>query len=112
MLTRCHVRSLLFDGERAAGVEYRRHGRIERVRCDREVILCGGAFGSPQLLLLSGIGPAEELKRLEIPVRVDLPGVGRNLHDHLEVHLQHECPDPVSVNVYMHPLRKAAIGLR
>ena len=109
---RCHARSLLFEGERAAGVEYRRRGRIERARCAREVILCGGAFGSPQLLMLSGIGPAEELEGTGVPVRVDLPGVGRNLHDHLEVHVQHECPDPVSVNIYMHPLRKAAVGLR
>ena len=112
ILTHCHARRIRFEGERAAGIEYRRHGRIEEARCEREVILCGGAFGSPQLLMLSGIGPAEQLTRLEIPVRTDLPGVGRNLQDHLEVHVQHECPDPVSVNVYMHPLRKLAIGLR
>ena len=110
--THCHARRILFEGGRAAGVEYRRRGRVEEARCEREIILCGGAFGSPQLLMLSGIGPAEELKRLGIPVRVSLPGVGRNLHDHLEVHLQHECPDPVSVNLYMHPLRKLAVGLR
>ena len=112
VLTHCHAHSILFEGDRAAGVEFRRRGSIERARCEREVILCGGAFGSPQLLLLSGIGPAEELRRLEIPVRVNLPGVGRNLHDHLEIHLQHECPDPVSVNIYMHPLRRLAVGLR
>ena len=112
ILTHCHARRILFEGERAAGIEYRRRGRIEEARCERELVLCGGAFGSPQLLMLSGIGPAEQLTRREIPVRVDLPGVGRNLQDHLEVHLQHECPDPVSVNLYMHPLRKLAIGLR
>ena len=112
ILTHCRARRILFEGERAAGIEYRRHGRIEEARCERELVLCGGAFGSPQLLMLSGIGPAGELSRWKIPVRVDLPGVGRNLQDHLEVHLQHECPDPVSVNVYMHPLRKLAIGLR
>ena len=112
VLTHCHAHRILFDGDRATGVGFRRRGRIEEARCGREVILCGGAFGSPQLLMLSGIGPAEELERTGLPVRVDLPGVGRNLHDHLEVHLQHECPDPVSVNVYMHPLRKVAIGLR
>ena len=110
--TRCHVRSILFEGARAAGIEYRRGGRIERARCRGEVILCGGAYGSPALLLLSGIGPAAELERLDIPVRADLPGVGRNLQDHLEVHVQHECPDPVSVNLYMHPVRKLAVGLR
>ena len=112
VLTHCHARSLRFEDARAVGVEYRRGDRIERARCEREVILCGGAFGSPQLLLLSGIGPAEELARWQIPVRVDLPGVGRNLQDHLEVHIQHECPDPVSANIYMHPVRKLAVGLR
>ncbi len=112
VLTHCHAHRIRFEGERAAGVVYRRHGGLEEARCEREIIVCGGAFGSPQLLMLSGIGPAQELSKWEIPVRADLPGVGRNLQDHVEVHLQHECPDPVSVNRYMHPLRMLSIGLR
>ena len=110
--TLCHARSIVFEKNRAVGVEYRQHGEIKHAYCNREVILSSGAIGSPQLLMLSGIGPAQELKRLGIEVRVDLPGVGGNLQDHLEIHLQHECPDPVSMNIYMHPLRKLAVGIR
>ena len=108
--TLCHARSIVFEDKRAVGVEYRQHGEIKRVYCQREVILSSGAFGSPQLLMLSGIGPAQALQGLGITVQVDLPGVGRNLQDHLEIHLQHECPEPVSLNIYMHPLRKIAVG--
>ena len=110
--THCHARRVLFENDRAVGVEYRQHGEIKQARCQREVILCSGAFGSPQLLMLSGIGPAPALQRLGIDVRVDLPGVGQNLQDHLEIHLQHECPAPVSMNIYMHPLRKLMVGIR
>jgi len=77
------ARILVEDG-RAAGVEYWRGGVRERVRARREVIVSAGAFGSPQLLMLSGIGPAAHLQRLGIPVVHDLPGVGRNLQDHID----------------------------
>ena len=110
--TLCHTRRILFEKKSAVGVEYRQHGEIKQARCKGEVILSSGAFGSPQLLMLSGLGPAEELQQLGIDVVVDLPGVGRNLQDHLEIHLQHQCPEPVSMNIYMHPLRKIAVGLR
>ena len=74
-----------FDGKRATGVRFRRRsGPEEVVKAKREVILCGGAFNSPQLLMLSGIGPAEELARHGIEVRHELPGVGKNLQDHLD----------------------------
>lgn len=74
---------VVFEGRRATGVEYVSEGQRHIARAEREVILCGGAVNSPQLLLLSGVGPAEELQELGIPVLHDLPGVGRNLHDHL-----------------------------
>lgn len=74
-----------FEGRRASGVEYQRRGRRQRVRAAREVLLCGGAIGSPQLLMLSGIGDAPSLHALGIPVVADLPGVGANLQDHLDV---------------------------
>ncbi|HMQ17650.1 MAG TPA: GMC family oxidoreductase N-terminal domain-containing protein, partial [Sphingopyxis sp.] len=74
---------ILFKGVRAVGIEYRRGGRVHTVRAAREVILCGGAFASPHLLMLSGIGPADELRRHGIAVQADLPGVGRNLQDHV-----------------------------
>jgi choline dehydrogenase len=81
--TKATVLGLELEGERAVGVRVRR-GRdgSELVRAEREVVLCAGAIGSPQLLLLSGIGPAEELRQVGVPVRQDLPGVGRNLQDH------------------------------
>ncbi|SFM02424.1 GMC family oxidoreductase [Variovorax sp. OV329] len=76
-----------FEGKRARGVAFTVDGREQVVRARREVILSGGAFGSPQLLLLSGVGPGAELQQLGIQVRHDLPGVGRNLHDHID-HVQ------------------------
>ena len=83
VLTGALARRLLFDGARCVGVEWERHGAIERAHAGSEVVLCAGAIGSPRLLLLSGIGPGRELDKLGLSSVVDLPGVGRNLHDHL-----------------------------
>lgn len=87
--TRARATRLLFEGERAVGVEYKkwRFGRRRRVYAAREVILAGGAINSPQLLLLSGVGPRAELERHGIAVRRDLPGVGGNLQDHLDINV-------------------------
>ena len=78
---------IVFDGTRATGVAYTVEGVDKQVRARREVILSSGAFGSPQLLMLSGVGPAAELQRMGIPVVHDLPGVGENLQDHID-HVQ------------------------
>ena len=83
--TRALVTKLLIEDRKAAGIEYRQDAGMVQARAAREVLLCGGAFNSPQLLLLSGIGPAAELGALGIDVRVDLPGVGRNLSEHARV---------------------------
>ena len=80
---------VLLDGTRATGVEYARGRELRRVPAAREVLLAGGVFNSPQLLMLSGIGPADELRALGIAPAVDLPGVGRNLQDHLSVDVHH-----------------------
>jgi len=85
---------IVFDGRRATGIRYMRGRRPAEARARREVIVSAGAFGSPQLLLLSGIGPEEELKRHGIAVRHELPGVGRNLQDHLDFILMWKSPDP------------------
>jgi choline dehydrogenase len=85
-----------FDGTRATGVEYRRGRRSHRVSA-REVILCGGALNSPQLLQLSGVGNAGELAALGIPVVAHVPGVGEHLQDHLEVYIQYGSKQPVSI---------------
>ena len=87
---------ILFDGRRAVGVEYSHRGQSRRVHAE-EVICCGGAINSPQLLQLSGVGPAEPLAALGIDIVHDLPGVGEDLQDHLEVYVQHACSKPVSM---------------
>jgi choline dehydrogenase-like flavoprotein len=89
-----HATDILFDGSRAVGLRYLRGRRQAEVRARREVIVSAGAFGSPQLLLLSGIGPAEELRRHGIAIRHELPGVGQNLQDHLDFILMWKSRDP------------------
>lgn len=81
--TGAQVMRLLFEGSRAVGVEYLQGGQLRQVRAEREIILCAGAFDSPRLLMVSGIGPADHLQSHGIPVVQDLPGVGQNLQDHL-----------------------------
>jgi choline dehydrogenase-like flavoprotein len=95
--TDAHVTDLLFEKTRAVGIAYRHDGRPDQVRVSREVILCGGTINSPQLLLLSGIGPADQLRALNIPVVVDLPGVGENLQDHLTMAVVYQCTQPVTL---------------
>ena len=85
MISGALVTKLLLENGAATGVEYRRDGAVVEVRAEREVILSGGAFNSPQLLMLSGIGPADELRSQGIHAQVDLPGVGRNLSEHARV---------------------------
>ena len=85
ILTNAHVTRVLFEGKRAVGVRYSSKGKLHDVRATREVILSGGAINSPQLLLLSGIGPGEEIRRHGIEPVQELPGVGKNLQDHLDV---------------------------
>jgi choline dehydrogenase len=102
---------LLLEGGRAVGVEYSQAGALRQARAEREVILCGGAINSPQLLLLSGVGPADELRALDIPVVHDLPGVGRNLQDHIEIYVQHACTQPITLYKAMNPVAKLLIGM-
>lgn len=109
--SRCLVTRVLFEGRRAAGVEYSRSGRLEVARAGREVIISGGAINSPQILMLSGIGNAGELKKSSIPVVQHLPGVGENLQDHLEAYFQYACKQPVSLYSATNPLAKLKIGV-
>lgn len=85
VITGAHATRVLLEKGRATGLQYRRHGREHELRASREVILCAGAFQSPQLLMLSGIGPRNELQKHGIAVQHELPGVGQNLQDHLDV---------------------------
>lgn len=95
--THALVTRLLFEGTRCTGVRYEQEGRRHDVRAGREVILCGGAVNSPQLLLLSGVGDAAHLRELDIPVVRELPGVGRNLRDHLLFLVNFQCKQPVTL---------------
>jgi choline dehydrogenase len=100
-----------FEGTRAVGVDYVRRGRGLAANAEREVVLAGGAINSPQLLMLSGIGDADELRTHGLPVVADLPGVGRNLQDHLEIYVQHACTQPISLYAAQQPWNKLRIGL-
>ena len=95
--TNALVRRIVVEGGRAVGAEVVQDGRVETVYADREVIVCGGAVNSPQLLMLSGIGPADALAALGIEVVLDRPAVGENLHDHLIVGLHYALNEPVSL---------------
>src|SRR4051794_31793099 len=104
------VTGLVPAGNRVTGVDYHRAGRgSHRVEAG-EVLLCGGAINSPQLLLLSGIGPREDLEKLGIRVIADLPGVGSNLQDHLEVYIQYASKQPVSIGPWLKHRHKPRIG--
>jgi choline dehydrogenase len=109
--TKVFVTKILFEGKKAIGVEViRSRGKTEKIFGD-EIILCGGSINSPQLLQLSGVGNAKELAALGIPVVHDLPGVGENLQDHLEVYVQHACKQPVSVYPALKWYNKPWVGL-
>jgi choline dehydrogenase len=95
--TNAQVTRILFEGTRAIGVTYLQNGETYQIAVAKEVILSGGAINSPQLLMLSGIGCAANLKAIEIPVVVDLPGVGQNLQDHLAVPVAYQCTKPISL---------------
>jgi choline dehydrogenase len=105
------VTRILFDGTRATGVEATYLGRRERLLAG-ETILCGGAIASPQLLQLSGVGNAAELRGLGIEPLHDLPGVGENLQDHLEVYIQYACKQPVSAQPALRWRSRPWVGLR
>jgi choline dehydrogenase len=104
------VTRILFEGTRAIGVEYERAGQLHQVHAAREVILSGGPINSVQLLKLSGIGPAEELKAHGITVRADRPGVGANLQDHLEFYFQMACTQPITLYGKANLLGKFMVG--
>jgi len=89
---------VIIENGRAVGVEYRRPEGVQTARAKREVIVSGGVYGSPQLLMLSGLGPAEHLKKFGIAVVRDMPGVGSNLHDHFNTYVAYKCSQPVTMN--------------
>jgi choline dehydrogenase len=108
VLTDSHVCKILFEGKRAVGVEVERFGKTERIGARREVVVSGGAINSPQLLLASGIGPGGELQEMGIAVQHDLPGVGKNLQDHLLIRLAYKTNAKGTLNEIMGSWAKSA----
>ena len=108
---RVFVTKIIFRGPKAVGVEFVRNGNVQRIRA-KEIILCGGAINSPQLLQLSGVGGAGLLRALGIDVVADLPGVGENLQDHLEVYVQYSSKLPVSVAPALKWRNRPGVGAR
>jgi choline dehydrogenase len=108
VLTHAHALRLRFSETRATGVEYLRFGAVEKAEAAVEVIISAGAFRSPQLLMLSGIGPKAELERLGLNVHLDLPGVGKNLQDHLHTRVRCEITQPLTFSGLSDQLKVAA----
>jgi choline dehydrogenase len=104
---------ILFEGRRATGVEYKQNGNLRAARARKEVLVSSGAYNSPQLLQLSGVGPAELLKSHGIGIVLDAPGVGNDLQDHMQVRLVTRCAQPVTLNdVVNNPVRRVMAGVR
>jgi choline dehydrogenase len=113
ILTEAPASRILFDGRRAVGVEYRRGEKFHTAFANREVLLAGGAFNSPQLLQLSGLGPGALLSSFGSPVIADMPGIGADLQDHLQVRMQYRCTEPITMNdVVNHWRHRIGAGLR
>jgi choline dehydrogenase len=112
LVTHALATRIVFDGKRARALEYRLGGASHTVHVGKELILCCGPINSPQLLKLSGVGPARELQELAIPLVHDLPGVGEGLQDHLEFYFQVACKEPVTLYSSIGPLAKLLIGAR
>jgi len=96
--TGAHATRVLVEQGRAVGVEYRQKGAVSTARARREIVVSGGVYGSPQLLLLSGIGPADHLRDKGVAILHDLPGVGANLQDHFNTYVSFRCAKPVTMN--------------
>ncbi|MDO6561895.1 choline dehydrogenase [Amphritea sp. 1_MG-2023] len=106
------TRKVVLDGKRASAVEYEQNGQITVATAAKEVILAAGSVGSPQLLQLSGIGPEKVLQDAGVDVIQNLPGVGENLQDHLEVYFQYHCQQPITLNGKLDFFNKGLIGAR
>ena len=112
IFTDSFVEKIIFDGKKAIGIKVKIKNKVENIFVNKEVILSGGSINSPQLLLLSGVGPAEHLKEKGIEVTHNLQGVGRNLQDHLETYIQQECKTPDTLYSYVNKFNMLRIGIQ
>lgn len=104
------ARRVIIENQRAVGVEIEAHKQIQVVKARREVIVAASSINSPKILMLSGIGPAAHLAENGVQVVADRPGVGRNLQDHMELYIQQESTQPITLNSVLNPFSKALIG--
>ena len=111
ILTNVLVQKVILENKIATGVEYSINGNKKALKANREVILCAGSIGSPQLLQLSGVGPKKVLDDAGVDVLHELPGVGENLQDHLEVYFQYHCKKPITLNSKLNLFSKGLIGI-
>jgi len=111
-LHKCMARRIVIEDGKAVGVEVQSGKKIYIVHALKEVIVAASAINSPKLLMLSGIGPAEHLKEMGIPVVADRPGVGQNLQDHLELYIQQACTLPITLFKYWNPIGKLRVGIQ
>ncbi|RWN24397.1 choline dehydrogenase [Mesorhizobium sp.] len=109
-LVKGFARRVIIENQRATGVEIETRKRIQVVKARREVIVAASSINSPKILMLSGIGPAEHLREYGIQVVANRPGVGRNLQDHMELYIQQESTQPITLNSVLNPFSKAMIG--
>ncbi len=112
VITKAMSRKVIFEGKKAVGIEFQRGQQVSTARANKEVLLCAGSIGSPTLLQHSGVGPTAVLKDAGVPLFHELPGVGENLQDHLEVYFQFHCKQPITLNGKLDLISKGLIGTR
>ena len=112
LITNIQVSKIIIENSSAIGVEIKNKNKLEKIFIEKEVLLSAGAINSPQILMLSGVGPEEELKNHGINVISALNGVGENLQDHLETYVQYECTKPVTLYSSFNPINMALIGMQ
>ena len=112
LITNIQVSKIIIENSSAIGVEIKNKNKLEKIFIEKEVLLSAGAINSPQILMLSGVGPEEELKNHGIKVISALNGVGENLQDHLETYVQYECTKPVTLYSSFNPINMALIGMQ
>ena len=112
VFTNSFVEKIIFDGKKAIGVEVKIKNEVKKIYANKEIILSGGSINSPQLLMVSGVGPGEHLKENNIDVVHDLKGVGKNLQDHLETYIQQECKTSDTLYSYINKINMVRVGIQ
>ena len=112
VFTESFVEKIIFEGKKAVGIRVKIKNKVQTIYANKEVILSGGSINSPQLLMVSGVGPADHLKDKGIEIVHELKGVGKNLQDHLETYIQQECKTPDTLYSYVNKLSMMKIGIQ